>query len=63
MRSINWQMAFVEWCKNLEKFSTVIWGNSAVSELVKLNGNFFSDRCSPVNFRLAHQVWRNRPLV
>jgi hypothetical protein len=43
IRSIYWQTVhiFGEWRTNLVKFSSVVWQNSAVSELVKLNGEFF----------------------
>jgi len=42
---------------NLAKFSTVVWQTSAASELVKLIGEFFAERCESATFRLAQKVW------
>jgi len=36
-------MAFAKWHKILAKFSTVIWQNLIISELAKLNGEFFAE--------------------
>jgi len=47
---------------NLTNFSTFIWQKSAVSELVKLNGDFFAKHCAPATFWLVHKVWWNWPL-
>jgi len=54
-----WLMAhiFGKLQTNLEKFSTVVQQNSAVSELVELNGEFFAERCLSATFRLTQKVW------
>jgi hypothetical protein len=50
-----WLMAhiFGKLQTNLEKFSTVVLRNS---ELVKLNGEFFAERCLSATFRFTHKV-------
>jgi len=40
----------------LAKFSKVIWQNSAVSKLVKLNSKIFAKHCVPATFCLAHKL-------
>ena len=42
LANVVWQAVnrFDKWCTNLAKFSSIIWKNSAVSDLVKLNGEF-----------------------
>jgi len=51
-----WQTFGKGWT-TLAKFSTVVWQNSAVSGLVKLNGEFFDECCASATFCLAQKVW------
>jgi hypothetical protein len=45
------------WQTNLAKFSTVVRQNSAISELMKLNSDFFPEGCTLATFCLAQKVW------
>ena len=51
-----WQMAH----KSGEFQHTNLVRN-AQFELMKLNVEFFAERCAPASFRFAHKVWWNRP--
>jgi len=42
---------------NLAKCSTVVWQNSVISQLLKLNINLLAKRYALATFYLAQKVW------
>jgi len=54
-----WQMAqrIGKWRTKLTKFSTLIWRSSAISELVKLNSEYFTEHFVLATFYLVHKAW------
>jgi hypothetical protein len=59
MKSFFCLMAHSKLCKILAKFSAVIWRNSVVSELVKLNGKFSAEHCAPEPFCLTQSLMKS----
>ena len=66
-----WEAFFGEWrlangaqiWRTAHKFGKCFRQIFSEKMLVKLNGAYFAKRRAPANFRLAHKVWWNRPLV